>query len=158
MADGQVETPPTTHRASAPTPPRPLFNSLFPAPPSSHISWRGAARRRDPTTKAPPPPSPSDLHRGDDVLVDAVIVPLIERRHLVHPDGLAGFDLAANMLSVHLLSKAPLLHSWSFRAANHGLHRPGSPSSSRRAWCQDRSCTSPKPCRRRASSPRRGRS
>ena len=35
-----------------------------------------------------------DVHVGEDVLVDAVIVPLIEGRHLIGPDGLAGLDLA----------------------------------------------------------------
>ena len=35
-----------------------------------------------------------DVHVGEDVLVDAVIVPLVERRHLVGPDDLAGVDLA----------------------------------------------------------------
>ena len=35
-----------------------------------------------------------DVHVSEDVLVDAVIVPLIERRHLVSPDGFTGVDFA----------------------------------------------------------------
>ena len=37
---------------------------------------------------------PVDVHVGEYVLVDAVIVPLIEGRHLIGPDHLAGVDLA----------------------------------------------------------------
>ena len=52
-----------------------------------------------------------DVHVSEHVLVDAVIVPLIEGRHLISPDCLTIRTLRAKIVIDHLLSHLPLLHS-----------------------------------------------
>ena len=98
------------------------------------------------------------VHLGEDVLVDAVIVPLIERRQLVGPDGVAVLDLAGEH------AERPFVVEVARVAFFVGLVRAAigrAPQTrvggrvEQRSWCRGRSCTSPKRCRRRSCSPRR---